>query len=208
MARTKRASIHYVNNKDFSQAVVDYVRAVNEAKAKEKWMEAGEEALIGGVLTAPFGVGSTVAEKLAAHESNKFNKMFQATDDNGNLVFEQDGVTPVYDYENVNWEEFRGEPGFINKAYSMALGGPTAKILASHVGQSSKVADLVAEFGQQAGDWGRVKGIETVGARTNLNKGVMYEAATPFLSLKKKDAAKVHDAIVRKTHLYWKVTRN
>jgi len=35
MARTKRASIHYVNNKDFSQAVVDYVRAVNEAKAKE-----------------------------------------------------------------------------------------------------------------------------------------------------------------------------
>lgn len=35
MARTKRASIHYVNNKDFSQAVVDYVRAVNEAKVKE-----------------------------------------------------------------------------------------------------------------------------------------------------------------------------
>src|SRR6056300_475171 len=35
MARTKRASIHYVNNKDFSQAVVDYVRTVNEAKAKE-----------------------------------------------------------------------------------------------------------------------------------------------------------------------------
>ena len=35
MARTNRASIHYVNNKDFSQAVVDYVRAVNEAKAKE-----------------------------------------------------------------------------------------------------------------------------------------------------------------------------
>jgi hypothetical protein len=35
MARTKRASIHYVNNKDFSQAVVDYVRAVNKAKAKE-----------------------------------------------------------------------------------------------------------------------------------------------------------------------------
>jgi len=35
MARTKRASIHYVNNKDFSQAVVDYVRAVNEAKVKK-----------------------------------------------------------------------------------------------------------------------------------------------------------------------------
>jgi hypothetical protein len=35
MARSKRASIHYVNNKEFSQAVVDYVRAVNEAKAKD-----------------------------------------------------------------------------------------------------------------------------------------------------------------------------
>tara|TARA_R110000822_G_scaffold194194_4_gene332492 strand:- start:6635 stop:7243 length:609 start_codon:yes stop_codon:yes gene_type:complete len=35
MARTKRASIHYVNNKQFSQAVVDYVYIVNEAKAKE-----------------------------------------------------------------------------------------------------------------------------------------------------------------------------
>tara|TARA_R110000796_G_scaffold59802_3_gene138032 strand:- start:222 stop:830 length:609 start_codon:yes stop_codon:yes gene_type:complete len=35
MARTKRASIHYVNNKEFSQAVVDYVNIVNEAKEKE-----------------------------------------------------------------------------------------------------------------------------------------------------------------------------
>jgi len=32
MARSKRASIHYVNNADFSQAVVDYVHSVNEAK--------------------------------------------------------------------------------------------------------------------------------------------------------------------------------
>ena len=30
--RQKRASIHYVNNADFSQAVVDYVSTVNEAK--------------------------------------------------------------------------------------------------------------------------------------------------------------------------------
>ena len=32
MARTKRKSIHYVNNADFSQAVVDYVQIVNESK--------------------------------------------------------------------------------------------------------------------------------------------------------------------------------
>ena len=36
MARTKRKSIHYVNNADFSQAVVDYVRTVNEAKDNNK----------------------------------------------------------------------------------------------------------------------------------------------------------------------------
>lgn len=36
MARTKRASIHYVNNADFSQAVVDYVTSVQEAKKKEE----------------------------------------------------------------------------------------------------------------------------------------------------------------------------
>ena len=36
MARTKRASIHYVNNKEFSQAVVDYVRTLNEAQDKEE----------------------------------------------------------------------------------------------------------------------------------------------------------------------------
>ena len=35
MARTKRASIHYVNNKEFSQAVVDYVRTLNEAQKSE-----------------------------------------------------------------------------------------------------------------------------------------------------------------------------
>jgi hypothetical protein len=35
--KEKRASVHYVNNKEFSQAVVDYVRSVNEAK------EAGKE---------------------------------------------------------------------------------------------------------------------------------------------------------------------
>ena len=35
MARTKRASIHYVNNKEFSQAVVDYVRTLNEAQKAE-----------------------------------------------------------------------------------------------------------------------------------------------------------------------------
>ena len=30
----KKQSIHYVNNADFSQAVVDYVTTVNEAKQK------------------------------------------------------------------------------------------------------------------------------------------------------------------------------
>ena len=35
MARQKRQSIHYVNNADFSQAVVDYVHTVNEAKKNE-----------------------------------------------------------------------------------------------------------------------------------------------------------------------------
>ena len=36
MAKQKRASIHYVNNADFSQAVVDYVKTVNEAKSNEQ----------------------------------------------------------------------------------------------------------------------------------------------------------------------------
>jgi hypothetical protein len=36
MARTKRASIHYVNNAEFSQAVVDYVTTVQEAKKNEQ----------------------------------------------------------------------------------------------------------------------------------------------------------------------------
>ena len=36
MARQKRASIHYVNNADFSQAVVDYVKTVQEAKEKQQ----------------------------------------------------------------------------------------------------------------------------------------------------------------------------
>ena len=35
MARTKRASIHYVNNAEFSQAIVDYVKIVQEAKTQE-----------------------------------------------------------------------------------------------------------------------------------------------------------------------------
>lgn len=35
MARTKRASIHYVNNAEFSQAVVDYVTTVREAKEQK-----------------------------------------------------------------------------------------------------------------------------------------------------------------------------
>jgi len=34
MARQRRASIHYVNNADFSQAVVEYVTLVNDAKVK------------------------------------------------------------------------------------------------------------------------------------------------------------------------------
>ena len=36
MARTKRKSIHYVNNADFSQAVVDYVKEADEAKKNNK----------------------------------------------------------------------------------------------------------------------------------------------------------------------------
>jgi len=36
MARTKRASIHYVNNAEFSQAVVDYVTLVRNAKEKQE----------------------------------------------------------------------------------------------------------------------------------------------------------------------------
>lgn len=36
MARTKRQSIHYVNNADFSTAVVEYVKEVRKAKAKNE----------------------------------------------------------------------------------------------------------------------------------------------------------------------------
>lgn len=36
MAKSKRAAIHYVNNKDFSQAVVDYCETVSAAKADGK----------------------------------------------------------------------------------------------------------------------------------------------------------------------------
>jgi len=36
MSKTKRKSIHYVNNKDFSQAVVDYCSVLAEAKRKEE----------------------------------------------------------------------------------------------------------------------------------------------------------------------------
>jgi hypothetical protein len=36
MARSKRASIHYVNNKEFSQAVVDYCTTLKEAKANHQ----------------------------------------------------------------------------------------------------------------------------------------------------------------------------
>ena len=35
MAKMKRASIHYVNNKEFSQAVVEYCKIVEEAKANK-----------------------------------------------------------------------------------------------------------------------------------------------------------------------------
>jgi hypothetical protein len=35
MARTKRKSIHYVNNSEFSQAVVDYVTLVEQAKKSQ-----------------------------------------------------------------------------------------------------------------------------------------------------------------------------
>ena len=36
MSRSKKQSIHYVNNAEFSQAVVDYVTVVNEAKDNSK----------------------------------------------------------------------------------------------------------------------------------------------------------------------------
>jgi len=36
MARSKRAAIHYVNNADFSQAVVEYVTVLQEAKKNEQ----------------------------------------------------------------------------------------------------------------------------------------------------------------------------
>ncbi len=36
MAKSKRASIHYVNNKEFSQAVVDYCTVLKEAKSNNQ----------------------------------------------------------------------------------------------------------------------------------------------------------------------------
>jgi chorismate mutase len=36
VAKEKRASIHYVNNKDFSQAVVEYCKQIAEAKEKKQ----------------------------------------------------------------------------------------------------------------------------------------------------------------------------
>ena len=167
----------------------------DEDSIQNLWRNAGEEALIGGILGAPVGVGSTFAENMANSEYNKFLDMFQAEDENGVRQFEADGITPIYDYQKTNWEAYRDEPGMLNKAYSMVLGGPTAKIMASEIGQSQKVAELVAEFSQTTGDWGRAQGIQTVGSVSNVNKGRMYQKATPFLKLNKKSQQAVHDAI-------------
>lgn len=36
MSKTKKKNVHYVNNSEFSQAVVDYVKTVNDAKESDK----------------------------------------------------------------------------------------------------------------------------------------------------------------------------
>jgi len=61
MARTKRASIHYVNNAEFSQAVVDYVTTVQEAKQNQQQLPIVTDYIAGCFLR--------IAEGLS-HKSN------------------------------------------------------------------------------------------------------------------------------------------
>ena len=61
MARTQRKSIHYVNNAEFSQAVVEYVTTVQEAKKKETTLPIVPDYIAGCFLR--------IAEGLS-HKSN------------------------------------------------------------------------------------------------------------------------------------------
>lgn len=167
----------------------------DELDIEEAMKESAVEALVGGVLGLPFGVGSSVITKAQNSQDLSFAKQV----DEGIIEFNKDTGSWVKNQEKVPVTETK-----LGHLYSKYLapfmgeaGSKTLSQLSSGANKDSatavKVKKLIGEFNQQQGSFARRLGITPVHAESMAFKSSYSKGLSTFLTLDNAEAKAVHD---------------
>jgi len=155
----------------------------DELDVEESLKESAVEALVGGVLGLPFGVGGSIVSKgQAAADRSIANQV-----DEGIITITPDGrVNKVQERIPVTDSKV---PHLYNRTLGVVLGDVPSKIVSKI--PTNKAREFVGKFTQTSGDFARRQGIRPVHIEVAEFQSQYTKLLTPFGELAPKDADSV-----------------
>lgn len=158
----------------------------DELDIEEAMKESAVEALVGGVLGLPFGVGSSVMNKAQNNADLSFAKQV----DEGIIEFDSNTGAWVKNQEKVPVTETR--LGHLYSKYLAPFMGEAGSKTLNQI-NTDKAKKLIGEFNQQQGSFARRLGIRPVHAESMAFKSAYNKGLSTFLTLDAVEAQAVHD---------------
>ena len=158
----------------------------DELDIEEAMKESAVEALVGGVLGLPFGVGSSVMNKAQNNADLSFAKQV----DEGIIEFDSKTGGWVKNQEKVPVTETK--LGHLYSKYLAPFMGEAGSKTLSQI-NTDKAKKLIGEFNQQQGSFARRLGIKPVHAESMAFKSTYSKGMGTFLTLDAVEAQAVHD---------------
>lgn len=158
----------------------------DELDIEEAMKESAVEALVGGVLGLPFGVGSSVMNKAQNNADLSFAKQV----DEGIIEFDSNTGAWVKNQEKVPVTETK--LGHLYSKYLAPFMGEAGSKTLNQI-NTDKAKKLIGEFNQQQGSFARRLGIKPVHAESMAFKSAYNKGLSTFLTLDAVEAQAVHD---------------
>tara|TARA_R110000744_G_scaffold355713_4_gene462312 strand:+ start:1656 stop:4925 length:3270 start_codon:yes stop_codon:yes gene_type:complete len=179
----------------FTEGVQDFSTTLAATNSTDYWdkfdveeslKESAMEALVGGILGLPFGVGSSIVTK----GQNSADMNFAKQVDEG--IIEYDAPTQSW---SKNQEKIPVTETRLGHLYSKFVAPIVGDVPSKMVGKlrTNKSREFAAKFTQTTGDYGRRIGVRPVHAESMMFKADYLKGLKSFMGLSSLEANAVHD---------------
>lgn len=179
-----------------TEGVQDLATTLKAADTTDYWdeldiertlKESATEALVGGLLGLPFGVGSTAVTRLQQKGDLEVANMIE----DGRMYFDTENGAWIKDQEKITVAE-QGKVGHLFSKYIKPVIGPAGSKFASSINTPAS-QKLLAKFNQARGDLGRRLGITPVHFEAANYKSAFLKRMSPYTDLSEQEAMRVHN---------------